>query len=42
MYWCLVSTQIEVELETFSNTRHVRKLISINTLKKYQVYNENL
>ncbi len=41
MYWGQVSTQIEVEIETFSNTRHVRKLINIDPLKKFDVYNEN-
>ncbi len=39
MYWGQLSTHIEVELETFSNTRHVRKLINTDTQKKFQVYN---
>ena len=41
IYWGQVSTQIEVELETFSNNRHVRKFINIDTLEKFQVFNEN-
>ena len=41
MYWGQVSTQTEVELETFPNTSYVRKLINIDNLKKFQAYNEN-